>query len=279
MFNEMNMKNLLYIGLVFLVASCKNQEVKELNVPWYISKRIKTGNIENYHFADSLLKYKTYQNTKLSNRARYNSYITDLEFKTKNKTKSELLQQLEKLYHQDKKMFCDNLIEPALKYVKPAKNPERRYSKPYIIDLDFDYFINKCVDCNLLSDSMNINMQIGKLTLSNIMLKDQWYRIPNRTHNPDLQSQYDNENRAELDKIYTNKSLKLDDHEIRSAIYILLLHSENCKWTRKWLRIYFEHSSNDEQYIDNLNHFIWRSSCNDEETIDMVKEEIKKHKM
>jgi len=274
---NVKMKMFRYIILVFLISSCQNQEVKKLDVPWYISERIKTGDIENYNFMDSLSKYKIYQDFKLSNKAKYNSYITDLEFKTKNKSKSELIKQIDYSYNENKEMFCNKLIAPSLEYVKPIQRPDRRYSKPYVIDLDFDYFIKRCMDCKLLSDSIALNMQIGKLKLSNIMLKDQWYRIPNRIMNQELQTQYDNENRKELDKIYTDNFLKLNDKEIRSNIYILLLHSDDCEWTRKWLRIYFKHCSNYEKYIDNLNHFLWRSSCKDEETVKMVKVEIKNH--
>lgn len=266
-----------YIILVLLITSCQNQEVTKLDVPWYINERIKTGYIENYNFIDSLSKYKGFRDFKLVNKAKYNSYITDLEFKTNSKTKSELLKQIDYSYNEDRELFCDKLIVPALKYVTPSNRPDRRYSKPYVIDLDFDYFIKKCKDCKLLSDSLPLKMQIGKLKLSNIMLKDQWYRIPNRIMNQELQTQYDIENRHELDKMYYDNLLQLDDKKIRSNIYILLLHSDDCEWTTKWLKIYFEHCSSYEKYTDNLQHFLWRSSCKDEETIKMVKEEIEKH--
>lgn len=267
---------LKYTIFIFLITSCRSQEARELSVPWYISERIQTGDIENYNFADSLSKYKVYGDFKLSNRAKYISYITDLEFKINKKPKTELIKQIDFSYNNDKQKFCDNLISPALKYIKPINRPDRRYSKPYIIDLDMDYFIKKCIDCNLLSDSTDTNQEIGNLKLYNIKLKDQWYRNPQRKANPILQAQYDDENREELDKLHDAKLVKLERKEIRSSIYILLLHSTDCNWTRKWLKIYFEHCNNYSRYIDNLKHFLWRSSCKDETTIDMVKSEIEK---
>lgn len=251
-------------------------EPKEVNVPWFIKERIKTGQIENYNFADSLKKYQNYTRNEILNKDNFESYIIDLEFKTGSKSKKKLKEEIDQLIKNNQTEVCEKLISPALKYVTPANNPSRRYSKPYITDLDFDYFIGKCIQCDYIKTGKNSNYEIGKLKLSNIMLKDQWFRIPSRTMIASLQEQYDDENQMNLDKLFVANELNLQDKDIRSNIYILLLHSTNCEWTKKWLKIYFEYCNDYPKYKENLQHFLRRSTCESQDIVNMVKDEIDK---
>lgn len=263
--------------MVIAISSCQEMKQKDSHIPWYISERIKTGLIENYNYLDSFKKYKTLKKGEIFNRDKYKSYLIDLEFKIEEKSNEELQIELKKLIEAKPKDYCEKLIKPALEYISPQNRPDRRYSKPYIIGLDFDYFIKKCIECKYIKDSLNINYEIGKLKLSHIMLKDQWFRIPGRLEMPDIQEQYDLENSQELDQLYISNKLNLQDGKIRSSIYILLLHSTDCEWTKKWLKIYFGNCSNYSEYKQNLNHFLWRSSCKNDEIVNMVENEIKKH--
>ncbi len=43
---------------------------------------------------------------------------------------------------------------------------------------------------------------------------------------------------------------------------------------KKWLKIYFENCNNYPKYSDNLNHFLYGSTCQSHEIIEMVKNEI-----
>lgn len=271
------MKYFNIVIILLLLASCEEMNPKDSNIPWYISERIKTGLIENYNYTDSLKKYQLLEKTEISNKNKYDSYLIDLEFKIGNKSKSELKQSLDILSQKDQNEFCNKLIKPALEYIAPQDRPYRRYSKPYITDLDFDYFIEQCIQCNFIIDSLNTNYEISILTLSDIMLKDQWFRIPSRPRMPDIQERYDMQNMNRLDKLYMSNMLHLQEDDTRSKLYILLLHSTDCDWTKKWLKIYFENCSNYPKYVDDLNHFLRRSTCESDEIISMVKDEIKKH--
>ncbi len=269
----------LTLILICLSISCHDIEPVKLDVPWFISERIKTGQIENYNFVDSLNKYQAFANVKIVNQSKYDSFIIDLEYKIGEKPKNELKKEVEKLAQKNQREFCEEIIRPALNYITPVDRPYRRYSRPYITELDFDYFLDQCIQCDYINDSLHLNYEIGKLALSNIMLKDQWFRIPHREMDSAIQEQYDIENKANLDELYNAKKLNLQDKDVRSNIYILLLHSTHCEWTKKWLKIYFENCNNYPKYSDNLNHFLYRSTCQSDEIIEMVKNEIEDHKI
>lgn len=266
------MKNSLLLLTILLFISCTQPKISDAPIPWYINERIKTGEIENYNFRDSLNKYQS--NVKISNHSKYKSYLTDLQYKLGIKDNYELLANLEEVFKLDSIEFCNKLIKPSLEYIQPSDRPFRRYSKPYIIDLDFDFFIDKCLVCGYIENKDSLQFEIGRLHLSHIMLKDQWYRIPHRTQRLSLQDQYDKENRIQIDALHKTNSLNLSDEETRSNVFALLLHSTDCVWTRKWLKIYFDNCSNYKKYTSDLEHFLWRSSCKDEITTAMVKTEI-----
>jgi hypothetical protein len=147
---------------------------------------------------------------------------------------------------------------------------------PFILDYDLEYFLEKTEECkkcptyqiNESIDTLNYSHLL--LSVSYIFLKDQWYRIPQRKFNTDQQVQFDQKNRASLDQLYKNNQLPKNDDEIRTDIWILILHSEVCEW------IYMETYRGYKRYTSNLNHFLLRSSCSNEYYREIIKEEIAK---
>lgn len=267
------MRSLVFCAVLLFLHSCKESIPIELEVPWYISERIKTGLIEGYNFQDSLYKYEKYQEQSVENRSNYLSYIADLMHKTDKFENNEVIILLEESYSLDKAGFCNNLIKPSHDYVRPNKRPVRRYSMPFIIDLDFDFFFEKCIECNLLNDSENVKLEKGNLKLSYIDLRDQWFR-GHRTMQPEIQKKYDVENLLYLDDLYNTELINFDNSKILMTIQTLILHSTDCDWTKKWMNIYFQHAENNEKYMGFLRHFLWRTDCKTEEIMNLVQAEI-----
>ena len=268
--------NCKLIFMLLVLSACGEGTVKDSNIPWYISERIKDGTVQNYNYPDSLKKYQELSSKEISNQNKYKSYIVDLEFRIGNKSTEKLKSEFELLFKSDKATICDEIIKPGLAYISPNDRPSRRYSRPYITALDIDYFIDKCLECNLIEDSLSTPQEIAKLHLSNISLNDQWFRMPSRKKMPEIQQQYDLQNLEKVDQLYKSRTLNLNDEYVRHIIYILLLHSEDCAWTKKWLEIYFENCNDYPKYKDNLNHFLRRSICEGDDIVRMVKNELKK---
>ena len=269
------MKIIKYLLLIFFLWACHSQEIK-LDVPWYVKQRIKDDGTVDYQYQDSLSKYKKIDPEKTEEKGQIYSYMSNLYYETKTKGKNEILHLVEQSFLTEPNKFCTHLIQPALKYLSPDARPYKRFNMPYIIDLDLDYFLDKCNQCGFLDK--NESREETKLHMSYIMLKDQWFRVPMRTANPEVQAQYDAQNRAALDKLNKSKLIDYSQDDIRSDIFVLLLHSTDCDWTKKWLDIYIEKYTWYAKYKDNLNHFLWRSSCVNESISNLVKQKIKNHK-
>ena len=269
------MTYLKLIILLFILSSCSEVVHKDSNIPWYINERIKDGTIRNYSYADSLTKYQALNNSEITDLNKYKSYLIDLEVKIGGKSSEELKNEFELLFRNDKNTICEKLIKPGLKYISPSSRPDRRYSRPYITAIDMDYFIDKCIECDLIEDSLRTPYEIGKLHLSNIGLKDQWFRMPSRKMIREIQETYDVQNMEKVDELFETNALNLADEYVSHEIYILLLHSEDCNWTKKWIKIFIENCRNQSRYKRQLNHFLRRSVCEQSDIIQMVKSEIK----
>ena len=272
------MKLMIYFklfSLFFILSSCSEVVHKDSSIPWYINERIKDGTIRNYSYADSLTKYQALNNSEIADLNKYKSYLIDLEVKIGDKSNEELKNEFEVLFRNDKDTICEKLIKPGLKYISPSGRPDRRYSRPYITAIDMDYFIDKCIECDLIEDSLRTPYEIGKLHLSNIGLKDQWFRMPSRKMIREIQETYDVQNMERVDELFETNALNLADEYVSHEIYILLLHSEDCNWTKKWIKIFIDNCSSQSKYKRQLGHFLNRSVCEQKDLIQMVENELK----
>ncbi len=270
------MKEIAIFIILISLWSC-NSESKELDIPWHVQEKINKEREFNYNFKDSLNKYESYNENKIKNLGNFYSYMSNLKF-ANNRTLEEAILLLEKSTKVDMVGFCDNLIYESYDYLKPNGRPSRRYTMPFILDLDIEYFIRKLKECNQVNGIILSPQEELELRMSYIMLKDQWFRIPDRKANPEMQSQFDEENRNDLNKLFEDFDYTTATKELRENIYILLLHSTDCLWTKKWLNIYMNHFKNYDKYENHLKHFLWRSSCDDQEIKERINNEINRER-
>lgn len=274
----------LLVLLCLLMYSCQSQEKISLEIPWYVKQRVKDDGVYHYNFQDSLKKYSAIHPKQVINKGNYFSYLANLHYESNTRDSIKTRQFLEKAYQEDTSGFCIHLIQPSYQYLKPNGRPHRRYTMPFILDYDLEYFLEKAEACKNCPD-YQVEEAIDTLEYSRLLLyssyisiRDQWYRIPSRTANPDKQTEFDQVNRALMNRLYENNPLPGDDQEIRANIWTLILHSDDCEWTKKWLGIYMATYKGHKRYAEHLNHFLWRSSCNNEYYRKIIKEEIGKIK-
>lgn len=271
------MKNIIFFFII-LSLSCAVRNKKNLDIPWYVKERIKKDRLSNYNYRDSLEKYNAYHKKEIENLGNYYSYLSNLNFIENPSNKKDALQFLNKAFELDSLSFCNNLIAESYQYLKPNGRPYRRYTMPFILDLDLDYFISCLKECQAINNQPEFDFneeQELMLHLHYILLKDQWFRIPSKKANPKRQQQFDRENRKALDELFEQFDFPVDNEDLKENIFTLLLHSTDCEWTGKWLGIYMEKYRGYEKYEKHLKHFLWRSSCSNPELEKLIQEELK----
>jgi len=116
--------------------------------------------------------------------------------------------------------------------------------RPFIhdmVNIDADVFLD---NCNRLLDSLKSNdTKEAEIIISKEILEiknnDRKYRV-NGNEDWSLQNELDSINRNLLDSLYfAKKSLKPFSEDELFVISLVLHHSADCDWNKKWTRIFF----------------------------------------
>ena len=249
--------------IVFISCSSKNKTVRD-DFPYLLS--FTDNKFKNYNFNDTLVKYIAYndKNCDIVNKTSYYSFMSNLySFK---EDSVAAYRSIMKAIDIDKEEVCKNFIHPMCNYLNQER-PGRRKSIPPFLNTNFSTFLNMLKKCDSPECLMNIT-DIGVnpdlyLRLKYISLLDQWYRIPERKMDAEVQNYFDAFCRRELNQINESFSLNNNVLEVQSIIYVILLHSDDCEWSKTWLHRYYE-IFKDSKFIDeHLRHFVRRSDCID----------------
>ena len=251
------------LGFISIFLSFSLPSYQTISIPWYISKPAMSE--ATYNVQDTLDKYLALKET---NSPSYHSFLSDLYYLSGNKDEGQ--QHLKKAFELDSLAFCKYYIIPIYKYVSQSR-PEREMSIPVIIEHDFEYFIELVQISGYknpkLADKLTtseIHQDYLKLNMLNIF--DQWYRIPTRTFDRERQLIYDNYCQEYLDKFFYSKSF-VNTPDARGNINAIILHAENCEWSGRWIKKYYEELVDYSRIKNHLQHYLYRSSCRENEEI------------
>jgi len=261
---------LFYSTLLFILIACDpSKEV--VNVPWYISER--DADFSNYSAVDTLKKYDKISLNKVQNKANFLVFLSDLNYLNGKSQKGNQL--IEAAFEADSVTLCNKYAVPLSRYLF-RDSPYRKTSVPGVFSGNFDQYVStytKCMDNEELKRPEAPDQTFLKehLWVRYLRILDQWYRIPNkREFDLDKQLKNDKYCQDKLDEIFQNKeypSIK----DIRSTLRTLILHSENCEWSHRWLKKYIAAFKDDKFLSKHLDHFLYRSSCREEQqTIDLI---------
>lgn len=144
------MKTKSFICLCLLLLTCKNQPPIHVDVPWYISLRISNDRSFDYHFSDSLAKFELMDIDRVQNKGQFYSYLANLHFVTQSENVKQVNHFIGFAFKSDSINSCKKLILPAYEYLKPNGRPYRRFTMPYLLDYDLNYFLRmleRCQSC------------------------------------------------------------------------------------------------------------------------------------
>ncbi len=250
--------------------------MQELDVPYFVKLRVDKDGTAPYAYQDSLAIYQAIKTKHISNPSPYFSYLANLQCATMSVDSTAIRSLVERSIQADSITFCKELIRPAYDYLLEGR-PHRRYAIPYILDFDFDYFFElkkACITCCTSSmPEETLQEEYVDLYMGYIKIRDQWHRIPSRQSNRAKMLQLDAENRQLLDKLFKQRPLP-SKTALRSLLFTFILHSEDCDWTERWLKKYMANYRGYKNYKDNLQHFLWRSSCTNDTYKQLIADEI-----
>ena len=212
---------------------------------------------------------------RIENQSNYYSYLSNLRFLV-NGNKEMTFQNLQRAIELDTTAFCNELIRETYQYLKPNGRPHRRYNMPFLLDFDIDYYIEKyreCISAISVKNKLSKEEEL-KLRVSYIMLRDQWFMGGNRKKDQYKINQYEIDNHATLDKLYAKFSFSSTDKALRNDIYVLLLHSSDCSWTERWLKIYTDYYCNYPKCKIDMKYFLERSRCSNPALSKIVEDRI-----
>lgn len=252
-----------YILSLFFLYGCIHNTPKPVNmdeIPWYIS--MPDSVIMHYNVRDSLDRFFRYFNKKTSPH-NVICYLADLEYSNGNIEKARQL--LEKSLDEDLDKTVENYLMPIYDYLF-IKRPQRLNSIPPIVMKDFTHF---AILCQKYLSEKRSPVDYHLILLGKIRVLDQWFRVPQREMNPDIQIKYDSICQSILDsEFYTIDLSTLN--KSRDMFYVVILHAMDCKWTERWIMKYAEDFKNDKFIIEHLNHFLYRSDCRDIPSINIA---------
>ncbi len=253
-------RTLTYLMLLFLIfASCKTEK-KVINVPWYVS--VNDTDFANYSFADTLKKYQKIDIERVQNKANFLAFLSDLNYLNDNVEEGDKL--IEAAFEADSIELCKRYTLRLSKYLFKA-NPYRKTSIPGIFKKNFDQYAAvyiKCADHTELkgfepSDLIRLE---DRLWLAYLSVLDQWYRVHKREMNGEKQREYDRYCRSKLDEIFGDKTYP-KVRKIKSNLSTLIIHSEDCDWSYKWLKKYIETYKDDKLLSKYLRHLLKYEGC------------------
>lgn len=206
----------------------------------------------------TLIKYKKIDADRVINKAQFLSFMADLSAMAKDSTHvKEYLQEAIKL---DSIGVYNNLLAPIHSYLVKAR-PDRKTMVSPILDYELDYIIELFERFGLkIPERKGVKEDKAKYFYwaCYIRVRDQWYRVPQREANWEIQTKIDIENQMLFDHIFTNTEYPKEDY-FKWFLQVLLLHSDTTDWTYKWLNVYLDVYENDKQTLPFLRHFNRRS--------------------
>src|SRR5690606_6464196 len=252
------MKTLFFFLSVLLIPfSCKKKEKIIIDVPWLIS--LNDSEALTYNARDTLKKYNEVDEDIIINKSQFFSFKANLNSMINDSLAT--YKYLKMAVEIDSLKMCENVMIPIHNYFYQER-PDREKSIPSILNYQLDYIIDLLKRCEIeIPESKGIKPKNRRYFywLKYVMTRDQWYRVPQREENWEAQSKLDLENQIFIDELFVNTQYPQEEY-FKQALQVLLLHSDNSKWTYKWLKRYFQIYENGNEHLPFIKHFEWRSS-------------------
>lgn len=240
--------------------SCKTEPIF-IDVPWQIA--LDDSQAINYNLADTLEKYNNIDVDDVPNKAQFLSFKANLNAMAKDSV--QVKESLQEAFKIDAAGVCENLLKPIHKYLL-LERPDRNTTMAPVLDYEMDYVIELFKKCNLqIPERKGVEKMNARLFYwaCYIRIRDQWYRVPEREADWDVQTRIDIENQKLFDKIFSESNYPNEDY-FKWFLQVLLLHSNTADWTHKWLKVYLDEYENDKQTLPFLMHFNRRSYVADD---------------
>jgi hypothetical protein len=253
---------ILFASCLFLF-SCK-KEPTAIDVPWQIS--LDDSQAINYSVSDTLEKYNNIDADDVINKAQFLSFMANLKAMAKDSV--HVKEYLREAFKIDSAGVCKNLLEPIHKYLL-LERPDRNTSMSPILDYEMDYVIELFKKCNFqIPERKQVSEENARFLYwwSYIRVRDQWFRVPQREADWDVQTRIDEENQKIFDQIFTEKKFPKEKY-FETGLQVLLLHSNNADWTYKWLKFYLDTNKVDSKTYMFVSHFNNRSFVSDDPRI------------
>lgn len=253
----------IVLVICFFFISCKKDPIT-VDVPWQIS----LGDFQSisYSVSDTLEKYNNIDADNVINKAQFLSFMANLKAMAKDSV--YIKENLREAFIIDSTAVCENLLKPIHKYLL-LEEPARSTTMSPILDYEMDYVIELFKKCNFqIPKRKQVDEENARFFywLSYIRVRDQWFRVPQREADWDVQTRIDFENQKILDQIFTVENYPNHQY-FKEILMVLLLHSDNADWTFKWLKTYLDVYEMDSQTFGFINHFNNRSYVSDDPRI------------
>jgi len=245
----------ILLASCFFFFSCKKEPII-IDVPWQIS--LDASQAVNYSVSDTLAKYNTIGVDDVINKAQFLTFMSNLKAMAKDSV--QIRENLREAFKIDSISVCENLLKPIHKYLL-LERPDRNTTMSPILDYEMDYVIELFKKCNFqIPERKEVSEENARLLYwcSYIIIRDQWFRVPQREADWDVQTKIDEENQKIFEQIFTEKNFPKEQN-FKEILQVLLLHSNNAEWTFKWLKTYLNLYEMDPQTFSFITHFNNRS--------------------
>ncbi|MGB3342916.1 MAG: hypothetical protein WBA61_03310 [Aequorivita sp.] len=241
--------------LSLLLFGCEPKKI-EVDVPWFIS--LSDADINSYNITDTLKKYDELVIENIINKAQFLSFKANLSAMAKDSANVKKYLQL--AVKEDSMAICKNLAGPLSLYLGKS-DPNRETSIPPLLDYELDYLVGLFYSCGSEDvKKRNLSRENAKLfySMRYIRIRDHWYRSPLREMDEDLQAGIDKENRKFFQNLFLVKEYYQENY-FKGVLMLLVAHSDDELWTKKWLTFYFENYGNEPQTPNFIRQFRRRS--------------------
>ena len=256
---------ILLVSCLFLF-SCIKVPIT-IDVPWQIA--LNDSQAVNNMVADTLEKYNNIDADDVVNKAQFLSFMANLKAMAKDSV--YVKEYLQEAFNIDSAGVCENLLKPIHKYLL-LERPDRKTTMSPILDYEMDYVIELFKKCNFqIPERKEVSDENARFLYwwSYIRVRDQWFRVPQREADWDVQTRIDEENQKLFDQIFTEKNFPEDEY-FENSLQVLMLHSDNADWTYKWLKFYLDDKKADSKTYIFVKHFSNRSYVSEDPRISEV---------
>lgn len=241
--------------LGILLLGCESKKVT-VPVPWHIS--LSDAEFQAYHVFDSIKKYEEIPLENVTNKTQFLSFKANLHAMSEDSISAK--RYLRQAIKEDSLAVCQNVVEPLSLYLGNT-GPNREKSIPPLLHYDLDYLIDLFYTCGSESvKKRKLSQDDEKLyyTMRYIRIRDHWYRSPLREMDVELQSRLDKENRRFFEKLVLKKAYHQKNY-FKGVLMLLVAHSDDIAWTKKWLQFYLNNYVDEPQTPDFIRQFKRRS--------------------